>query len=133
MKRAVVPLPDVRVFRSAERRTRLLRAGLALALLATLAAAFLLARGPRAQAATVRGGKSSVVVLDLSWSTSSSPREIEQTLRRLAASGSRIGLVVFSDVAYEMLPPGTPAAELRPLPASPARRAGGPILPGPRP
>jgi hypothetical protein len=113
--RAVVPLPDVRVFRSAERRTQLLRLGLALALLATLAGAFLLAQGPRARAGTVQGGKSSVVVLDLSWSTSSSPGEIARTLRGLASSGSWIGLVVFSDVAYEMLPPGTPAAELRPL------------------
>ena len=132
--RVVVPLPDVRVFRSAERRTRLLRIGLALALLATLAAAFLLAQGPRARAGTVLGGKSSIVVLDLSWSTSSSPGEIERTLRGLASSGSRIGLVVFSDVAYEMLPPGTPPRSFDHCSASsPARRAGGPILPGPRP
>ena len=113
--RPAVPLPDVGAFRSAERRTRLVRTGLALALIATLAAAFLLAHGPRARAGVVQGGKSSVVVLDLSWSTSSSPREIKRTLSGLAVSGSRIGLVVFSDVAYEMLPPGTPAAELRPL------------------
>jgi hypothetical protein len=30
-------------------------------------------------------------------------------------SGGSIGLVIFSDTAYELLPPGTPAAELRPL------------------
>ncbi len=40
---------------------------------------------------------------------------IRRTLRRLVAEEASIGLVVFSDVPYELLPPGTPAAELRPL------------------
>jgi hypothetical protein len=110
-----IPLPDAGVFHSAERRTRLVRTGLALALLGTLAAAFLLARGPQSRAGVLSGGTTTVVVLDLSWSTSSSYGEIARTLRELASSGGRLGLVVFSDVAYEMLPAGTPAAELRPL------------------
>ena len=54
-------------------------------------------------------------MLDLSWSTSSDYRRIGSTLRTLAASDRRIGLVVFSDAAYEMFPPGTPARELRTL------------------
>src|SRR5581483_6418490 len=40
--------------------------------------------------------------------------QIERTLQDLAGSGRRIGLVLFSDIAYEALPPGTPASELRP-------------------
>ncbi len=110
-----IPLPDAGSFRSAERRTRLLRTGLAIALVGTLVAAFLLSRGARAQTGAPARGASTVVVLDLSWSTSSDYGEIARTLRRLASSDGRIGLVVFSDVAYEMFPAGTPAIELRPL------------------
>jgi len=56
------------------------------------------------------------VVLDLSSSISAiTYRQIEQTLRELIASGGRYGLVVFSDIAYEALPPQTPARELEPL------------------
>jgi hypothetical protein len=40
---------------------------------------------------------------------------IEQTLATIAASRSRLGLVLFSDVAYEALPPGTPSGQLRPF------------------
>ena len=39
----------------------------------------------------------------------------ERRSRRLIADNASIGLVVFSDVAYELLPPGTPASELRPM------------------
>jgi hypothetical protein len=51
----------------------------------------------------------------MSWSVSYGQYgQIERTLRDLAGSGRRIGLVLFSDVAYEALPPGTPATELKP-------------------
>ncbi len=57
-----------------------------------------------------------MVVLDLSASISSdSFNRIGDTLTRIAATGGRYGLVVFSNVAYEALPPGTPASALRPL------------------
>ena len=60
-------------------------------------------------------GSRGIVVLDLSASISSDTFErIGKTLRDLAATNSRYGLVVFSDVAYEALPPGTPSAELKP-------------------
>ena len=36
-------------------------------------------------------------------------------LSSLASTSTRVGLVVFSDVAYEMFPPGTRGDELRPL------------------
>ena len=115
MTETTLPLPDAPGFDSAARRTRLLRAGLALALLGTLTVAFLISHGPSAQAGVVPAGESTIVVLDVSWSTSSSYGEIARTVRELASSGRRLGLVVFSDFAYEMFPAGTLAVEFRPL------------------
>lgn len=112
---SAISFPDTRTFGAAESRTTFLRIGLAVALLVTLAAAFLLARSPRPSDSLLPAGTSPVVVLDLSWSTSSDYRQIGSTLSRLAASNRRIGLVVFSDAPYEMFPPGTPARELRSL------------------
>jgi hypothetical protein len=65
-----------------------------------------------------------VVVVDLSLSIGPDDyRTIRATLGRLIASGGSLGLVMFSDVPYEMLPPGTPARELEPiLPLLAARR-----------
>jgi von Willebrand factor type A domain len=110
-----IPLADIRALAAAELRTRILRIGLALALAGTLAAAFLVAGASPARNALLPAGTSPVVVLDLSWSTSSDYRRIGSTLRTLAGSDRRIGLIVFSDAAYEMFPPGTPARELRSL------------------
>jgi hypothetical protein len=57
-----------------------------------------------------------VLVLDLSASISSDTfSQIGGTLAALARSGSRFGLVVFSEQAYEAMPPGTPAADLMPF------------------
>ena len=55
-------------------------------------------------------------MLDVSASISADTySRIGATLSSLARSGGRYGLVVFSDQAYEALPPGTPASDLRPL------------------
>jgi len=57
-----------------------------------------------------------MIVLDLSASISQDTySRIGETLRQLIATHGRYGLVVFSGVAYEALPPGTPASALRPL------------------
>jgi hypothetical protein len=57
-----------------------------------------------------------IVVLDLSASiTSDTYSRIHATLQELVARGGRYGLVVFSNTAYEALPPGTPASQLEPL------------------
>ena len=57
-----------------------------------------------------------VLVLDLSASISSDTySRIGGTLAALSRSGERFGLVLFSDDAYEALPPGTPAADLAPF------------------
>jgi hypothetical protein len=60
--------------------------------------------------------RSGVLVVDLSLSIG--PRdhgEIRQTVRRLIDEDGAMGLVIFSDLAYELSPPGTPVSELRPL------------------
>jgi hypothetical protein len=61
--------------------------------------------------------KQTIVVLDLSGSIEGPAyAEVGSLLNALAAnsgSGRRVGLVLFSDVAQEALPPGTKPAELR--------------------
>lgn len=108
---------DVRALSPAARRARLLRLALGGAALALLAAAFLTARGlDTRDEGLLPHDSTGVVVLDLSLSISDDDyAAVRRALRRLVADGSRIGLVVFSDVAYELLPPGTPASELLPL------------------
>lgn len=76
------------------------------------------------------GGGASVVVLDLSLSIGPKDYQgIRKALRRLIDDRARVGLVIFSDVPYELLPPGTPAAELRPLLRLLAPRKKGPLNP----
>lgn len=97
-------------------RTRLVRAVLVAAAVLLLAGAAAAARG--ADSATSRRAPigPGVVVIDLSLSIG--PRDYETiraTLKRLVAGGGSLGLVMFSDLPYEMLPPGTPVSELEPL------------------
>jgi len=109
-----VPTSEPRRLRRAGHRTTVLRAALALALVAALAWAVLVARGEDVrQAPLVPSGKTGIVVLDLSASTSETA--FAQTIQKLAASDERVGLVAFSDAAYELLPIGTPGRELLPL------------------
>ena len=57
-----------------------------------------------------------MVVLDVSASLSSDTFSREgAALERLARSTGDMALVLFSDSAYEALPPGTPASELLPI------------------
>jgi hypothetical protein len=110
------PYGELGAIRFAPRWTRILRAVLGLAALASAVAVVLLGRGQSEQAALLPPGSDGVVVLDLSASISSDTyARIGATLDRLAGSGGRYGLVVFSDTAYLALPPGTPAAELGPF------------------
>lgn len=99
------------------RRTTLVRLGLAALALGLLVTAFLLSRDlhalPTSYFATGSGG---VVVLDLSSSVDQQKAQrAQRVLRSLAETEGRVGLVVFSDTAYEMLPPDTRSEELRPL------------------
>jgi hypothetical protein len=105
---------EPRALRRSARRTLLIRGALAIGLLATLALAILVARGEGVRdAPLVPTGKTGILVLDLSASTSETA--FAQTIQKLASSDERIGLVAFSDAAYELLPPGSPGRELLPL------------------
>lgn len=113
----VVPLPGGRRLFRAAHRTLLVRALLAVALVLLVLFAAQSARHPGARqpsALPVHSGD--MIVLDLSASISSDTfSRIAETLHKLVATGGRYGLVVFSDVPYEALPPGTPASALEPL------------------
>jgi hypothetical protein len=109
-----VPVSEPRALRRNARRTLLVRGALAIALLATLVLAILVARGEDVRdAPLVPSGKTGILVLDLSASTSETA--FAQTIEKLANSDERVGLVAFSDAAYELLPPGSPGRELLPL------------------
>jgi hypothetical protein len=112
-----IPLADASALRRPARRSRVVRLVLATALLATLAAAFLVARGmPVHHSSFFPAGESGVVVLDFSTSIDiPGYRRISNVLRPVVEANQPIGIVYFSDVAYVALPPGTPGRELRPF------------------
>ena len=105
------PSAETVPLRRVARRTTIIRFGLALALVAALALAFLAARESDVRhAPLVPSGTTGVIVLDLSASVYEAA--FGSTLQKMARQGERAGLVVFSDSAYEVLPPGTPGREL---------------------
>ncbi|HET7449713.1 MAG TPA: VWA domain-containing protein [Gaiellaceae bacterium] len=114
---SAIPLADVRTLAPETRRTTAISALLAVVALVSLLAATLAARHPHTRTLVpldATGG--TIVVLDLSASISTDTfSQIGATLSTLARDDGRLGLVVFSDQAYEALPPGTPAADLAPL------------------
>jgi hypothetical protein len=117
LARPGLPLADAKRYGGFARRTAVVRWILAALALAILLLALLASRtGRTTNAALLPAGSRSVVVLDLSASLSSDTFSREgATIGRLADSGGRMSLVVFSDLAYEAMPPGTPASELRPI------------------
>jgi hypothetical protein len=106
-----IPASEPARFRGAERRTRFVRVALALALCASLVVAFLVARSEDVRhAPLVPSGTTGMLVLDLSASVSEGG--LDATVKKLASTDERTGLIVFSDGAYELLPPGSPSREL---------------------
>ncbi|HEU5489555.1 MAG TPA: vWA domain-containing protein [Gaiellaceae bacterium] len=116
-RRAGVSSHDVPALRTVITRTTVMRLVLAVAAVALVVAAAASARDPAAsERALIPQDRVGIVVLDLSLSiTDTDYAVIRQTLRRIVAEEASIGLVVFSDVPYELLPPGTPAKELTPF------------------
>jgi len=111
---SAVPTSEPTRLRRTGKRTLLLRLGLAVALLGALGGTFLVARSEGVERAPlVPTGKTGILVLDLSASTSE--EAFAQTIENLAAADEDVGLIAFSDAAYELLPIGTPARELLPL------------------
>src|SRR5919106_5197250 len=110
-----IPTGEGRALRRHLRRTAFLRAVFALGLLAALAYAFVLTRGAEAgRAPLVPAETTAVLVLDLSASIGDYHR-VGDALRRVAREEENAGLVIFSDGAYELLPPGSPGRELEPF------------------
>ena len=112
-----IPSGDLAPLRKVALRTRLVALLLAAAACLLLAGAVSATRGLDQQRnGLVRGGAGTVVVLDLSLSiTDRDYRVMRRMIEQLVRAQTPIGLVVFSDVPYELLPPRTPANELRPL------------------
>jgi hypothetical protein len=114
---AAIPIATTAELAPAVRRTLFLRIVFGALLIGLVVAASETGR-TRAQAASglVPGGVGGMLVLDVSRSIKpEANRTITAVLRQLIASHTRIGLVAFSDIAYELLPPGSPSAELQPL------------------
>ena len=111
-----IPLADSAELAPAWRRTRAVRVALAVALVLLVIVTALLASRPTSHPLRfLPKASNGIVVLDLSASISSDTfNRIGQTLDELASTNGRFGLVAFSDVAYEALPPGTPSSALLP-------------------
>ncbi len=115
--RRAIDTHDVGSFSSPAWRARVIRFAFAGAAVALVAAATATARGlDTREEGLLPSGTTGVVVLDLSLSIADEDyHAVRRALRRLIAEDASIGLVVFSDVAYELLPPGTPASEMQPM------------------
>ena len=112
-----IPLADARAFRARAIFTRAMLGALAAVAIAAAMGVLLVSRSSHSQTfLSLPRNANLVIVLDLSASISSdSFSRIGATLRSLSRTNDRVALVVFSDEAYEALPPGTPAADLAPM------------------
>jgi hypothetical protein len=110
-----LPYGEVESLGRPRSRATTLRTALALVVAATFLAATAIAFSRDARpAAVLPAGTSGMIVLDLSGSTGAKA-EVGELIRRIAAADERTGLVVFSDGAYELLPPGTSGRDLVPM------------------
>lgn len=116
-RRRTIPSADAGAFGRARIRTDVVRAVLVLLAASLVGLAYLSTRGLETRSSELSpGGRSGVVVIDLSLSiVNRDYNEVRGILERLIRAGNPTGLVVFSDVAYELLPPRTPAKELKPF------------------
>jgi hypothetical protein len=112
-----IPIATTATMGPAVRRTMLLRIALGVLLIALVVAAVDTGRSKAAaDRGLVPGGVGGMLVLDVSRSIKPEANQtITNVLQQLIDSHTRIGLVAFSDIAYELLPPGTPSSELQPL------------------
>jgi hypothetical protein len=109
-----LPLADAAALLGRARATRALRLGLAALVAGLLAAALVLTLGAESgEAPLAEPGRTTILVVDVSSSIQPRVfRQVGDALDRAMREGGRFGVVLFSDIAYELLPPGTPAAEL---------------------
>lgn len=108
-----IPTPQLLSYRAVGRRTRVVRLGLAGVLLAGTLLVLALVP-PADDRRFLPAANVGIVVLDVSTSVRPSTYDlIREQLVGLSSTDRRFGVVLFSDVAYEALPPATPARELR--------------------
>ncbi|MEN3342055.1 MAG: von Willebrand factor type domain [Actinomycetota bacterium] len=110
-----VPLADFAELQRAALRTSVARVALAAALAATFAGLFVSAGSAGSGRAAVfpEGTDAGIVALDMSASISGPIYErVASTLRGIVDANQSIGLVMFSDTAYELLPPNSPPGAL---------------------
>jgi hypothetical protein len=112
-----IPIGTTATLTPAVRRTVILRVALAVVLVGLVVAAIDTGRSKAAaNSGLVPGGTGGMLVLDVSRSIKpEANRTITNVLQQLIDAHTRIGLVAFSDIAYELLPPGSPSVELQPL------------------
>jgi hypothetical protein len=112
-----IPIATTADLGPAVRRTLFIRIVLAAVLIGLVVAAMETGRSRAAAGrGLVPGGVGGMLVLDVSRSIKpEANRTITGVLQQLIDANARIGLVAFSDIAYELLPPGSPSSELRPL------------------
>jgi hypothetical protein len=114
-KQSAVALGDLEELHTHSQRTALVRVVLTLALVGTLALLFHVARSAGAGRAAVfpEGTSTGVIALDMSASISGPTyARVATTLRGVVNANQSIGLVMFSDSAYELLPPNSPPGAL---------------------
>jgi hypothetical protein len=112
-----IPTVDRTLLGRPSRRTRTVVALLGLAALLAAAAAAHAARDLHVRhTGFLSADESTILVVDLSLSIPPVVyRRMQRVLEAVSREDGTVGLVVFSDSAYELLPPGTPARELRPF------------------
>jgi len=117
LRHPAIPLADLGVLRRPLLRTTVTRIGLLVALAALAAVSIWRATQLQASALSFLPHRTStILVLDQSKSVYlSGYQEIAGLLQRFADADAPVGLVMFSDSAYELLPPGSHGEELRPL------------------
>lgn len=106
-----VPLADLPRLHGAAQRTSIVRILLVAALAATLAWLFVVAKSAGAGRAAVfpEGTSTGVVALDMSASISGPIyARVATTLRGIVNANQSVGLIMYSDTAYELLPPNSP-------------------------
>jgi hypothetical protein len=116
-RRPAIDSHDAGSFGAAGRRTLALRVLFGGGAVVLLAAAVLQARqlDPRDRG-LLPTGTSGVVVMDLSLSIlDDQSGVVRRTLQALVDADTPVGVVIFSDVPYELMPPGSPARELKPI------------------
>jgi hypothetical protein len=106
-----VPSADLHRLHVPAQRTAVIRIVLTAALIGTLAWLFVVARSAGAGRAAVfpEGTDTGVVALDMSASISGPIyARVATTLRGIVNANQSVGLIMYSDTAYELLPPNSP-------------------------